>query len=161
MTLKVAMEKKIRFHLARHLKLPRQELWRLLLKIMVIVLVYTLLFAYFVGYIWANDNLNWTACISIVFFFFPASGIRPGSSVFTNDLLDGEEDTFSSRSSSQSTKTRAVASTSKNHGNYLGLYPLFAYFVGYMSNLNGTACISISFFLSRFRHLPWIASSFN
>jgi hypothetical protein len=116
------------------------------------------LFAYFVGYI---SNLNGTACISIVFFFFPASGIRPGSSVFTNDLLDGEEDTFSSRSSSQSTKTRAVASTSKNHDNYLGLYPLFAYFVGYMSNLNGTACISISFFLSRFRHLPWIASSFN
>jgi hypothetical protein len=56
-----------------------------------------------------------------------------------------EEDTFPSRSTPPS-NTRALASTSKNHGNYLDLYPLFAYFVGYISNLNGTACISIVFF---------------
>jgi hypothetical protein len=56
-----------------------------------------------------------------------------------------DEDTFPSRSSPPS-NTRALASTSKNHGNYLGLYPLFAYFVGYISNLNGTGCISIVFF---------------
>jgi hypothetical protein len=56
---------------------------------------------------------------------FSATSNRPGSSVVRsiNDLGDFEEDTFPSRSSPPS-NTRALASTSKNHGNYLGLYSL-------------------------------------
>ncbi|EFX67675.1 hypothetical protein DAPPUDRAFT_261221 [Daphnia pulex] len=48
---------------------------------------------------------------------------RPKSAFYTNDVdgCYGKEDTFSSRSSSQTTKTRAVASTSKNHAS--GIHP--------------------------------------
>jgi hypothetical protein len=56
---------------------------------------------------------------------FSATSNRPGSSgVRSNDYMDfEEEDTFPSRSTPPS-NTRALASTSKNHGNYLGLYSL-------------------------------------
>nr|CAH0105841.1 unnamed protein product [Daphnia galeata] len=59
---------------------------------------------------------------------------------------------FSSRSSSQTRKTRAVTSTSKNLCNCLGLYPFIRLL--YWLYRQGTACISFAFFLSIFRNSP-------